>query len=101
MVKLFHKRPVLSPEDAEVMSIDVLSFIAAEEQRLRQFIAVTGLEPASIRSEANSRDFLVGVLDFILSDDSLLLVFAAHKNIDPNLIKAARHALAPGDNAEF
>lgn len=83
------------------MAIDILSFIASEEQHLRKFILVTGLEPSSIRSEANSTDFLIGVLDFIMSDDSMLLVFSAHKNVDPNLIKAARHALAPGDHGEF
>ena len=100
MASFPHKRPILSRDEAETMAIDVLTFLAADETRLRRFIGVTGLEPSSIRSEASSTDFLIGVLDFLMNDESMLLVFAAHKNIDPGHISAARHALAPQDTSE-
>lgn len=92
-----YKRSSLNRDDAEALAIDALGFLAADETRLVPFLGVTGLSLADIRQQAGSLEFLAGVLDFLMSDDSLLLVFASHKGLDPNLIAAARHALLPND----
>lgn len=95
MDPLAPKRIRFSREDAEQLAIGALSFLAADEARFAQFLAVTGYEPAAIRAEAASPAFLAGVLDFLMSDESLLLVFAAHRGIDPGSVGAARRVLAP------
>lgn len=89
------KRARLTHADAEKLAIDALSFIAAEPGLLGQFAAVTGHTPATMRAEIASHDFLVGILDFLLGDESLLLVFASQQGITPPEIMAARQALAP------
>lgn len=89
------KRARLTHADAERLAIDALSFIAAEPGLLGQFAAVTGHTPATIRAEISSPEFLVGILDFLMSDESLLLVFASHQGVTPMEITAARQALAP------
>ena len=89
------KRSRLTQADAEKLAIDALSFIAAEPGVLAQFAAATGHTPATIRAEIASPDFLVGILDFLMSDESLLLVFASHLGFAPPEIVAARQALAP------
>lgn len=89
------KRRRLTQDDAETLAIDALSFLAAEEGLLARFAAVTGHTLASIRAEASSPDFLAGILDFLMSDESLLLVFASHKGVTPPEIAAARQALSP------
>jgi tetraacyldisaccharide-1-P 4'-kinase len=38
---------------------------------------------------------LVGVIDYYLGDEPLLLAFAAHAGIQPTDVAAARRALAP------
>lgn len=89
------KRSRLTHADAEKLAIDALSFIAAEPGLLAQFAAVTGHTPATMRAEIASPEFLAGILDFLMSDESLLLVFASHQGIAPPEIMAARQALAP------
>jgi hypothetical protein len=88
------KHGQMPPDEAEALGIEALAFIAAEEVALRRFLAATGYDPAAIRAEAGSADFLTGVLDYLLGDESLLLVFASHKNIDPSRVAMARRTLA-------
>jgi hypothetical protein len=89
------KRSRLTLADAEKLAIDALSFIAAEPGLLGQFAAITGHTPATMRAEIASPEFLAGILDFLTSDESLLLVFASHQGISPPEIMAARQMLAP------
>lgn len=89
------KKQRLTRDGAEALAIEALSFVAAEPGLLAQFAAVTGHTPASIRADASSPEFLAGVLDFLMSDESLLLVFASHQSITPPEIMAARQALDP------
>ena len=88
------KRSRLTHADAEKLAIDALSFIAADPGFLGQFAAVTGHTPATMRAEIASPEFLVGILDFLMGDESLLLVFASHLGLMPPDIIAARRALA-------
>jgi hypothetical protein len=95
-----YKHSRISRDDAETLGLEALGFLAAEEARLAAFLKATGLSLADIREQAASPEFLAGVFDFLLSDDSLLLVFAGHKGIDPNVIGVARRALMPDDKTE-
>lgn len=88
------KRTRFSHADAEKLAIDALSFIAAEPGVLGQFAAVTGHTPATMRAEISSPEFLAGILDFLMSDESLLLVFASHQGITPPEIMVAWQMLA-------
>ena len=100
MVSHSRNSPRLTREAAESLAIEALVFLATDESRLAPFLRATGLDPADIRREADSPEFLAGVLDFLMSDDSLLLVFAGHRGLDPNLIAAARRILMPGTAGE-
>lgn len=82
-------------EDAETLAIEALAFLAAEEARLSRFMAITGYDLAGIKAEAGSAQFLAGVLDYLMSDESLLLVFASHGGVDPSALGRARRAIAP------
>lgn len=94
------KHSRLSLGEAESLAIGALAFLAEDETRLIPFLKVTGLDLAGIRREAGSPEFLAGVLDFLMSDESLLLVFAGHRGLDPNVIAAARAVLQPGFSGE-
>lgn len=77
-------------ERAEALAIDVLSFIAGDSDRLGAFLAQTGLDPAQLRQAAASPGFLAGVLDFLAGEEKLLLEFAAHAEVPPDVIVQAR-----------
>ena len=78
------------------LAIAALSFIAAEAERLGRFLALTGIGPESIRDAAREPNFLLGVLDHVASEESLLVAFAEHSGIDPEDVARAREALARG-----
>jgi hypothetical protein len=85
----------VSPEDAEAIAINVLTFIAAEPARLDRFMALSGLTGDSLRAAAAEPGFFAGVLDHLAADEALLLAFAANAGQDPALILRARDRLSP------
>ena len=82
-----------SREAAEMLAIQALAFIASEPERLARFLDMTGIEAADIRAAAREPRFLAGVLEHMLSDESLLLAFAANAGIDPAVLARARGVL--------
>jgi hypothetical protein len=88
------KRPsTQSREAAEILAIQALGFIAEEPERLGRFLAASGLTVEHIRSSARDPDFLAGVLEHMLGDESLLVAFADSVPIDPASVARARDAL--------
>ena len=93
------KRPSSAArEAAEILAIQALSFIAEEPERLNGLLSATGLTLNRLRESANQPDFLAGVLEHMLADESLLLAFADSAGIDPAAVARARNAL--GSNWE-
>jgi hypothetical protein len=85
---------------AEQLAIAALGFIAGEPERLGRFLALTGIGPESIRAAAGESNFLLGVLDYVAADESLLLGFAEHGGIEPDQVARAREVLAGGGAQE-
>jgi Protein of unknown function (DUF3572). len=79
----------LTVEDAEIIGLKALTFLAEDEGRLAKFLAFTGLDPADLRSRAGEPSILQAVLEYLASDESLLLVFAAGANLPPEHIGTA------------
>jgi hypothetical protein len=88
------KKTPLAAEVAEILAIQALGYIAQDGERLGRFLAVTGMGPAEIRTAARDRHFLVGVLDYISSDEALLVAFATHAGLEPTSIAVAQRALS-------
>ncbi|MBX9758904.1 MAG: DUF3572 domain-containing protein [Beijerinckiaceae bacterium] len=87
-------------EDAEMLGISALTHIAGDQERLERFLAVTGLDPAQLRSEAGKPGFATGVLDYLCSDEALLIGFAAEQGLSPEAVAGAWKLLA-GPAAEW
>jgi hypothetical protein len=82
-----------SQQTAETLAVQALAFIAEDEARLSNFVAATGIAPQSIRDAAREPNFLAGVLEHILADETLLIAFADTAGIDPAEVARARQAL--------
>ena len=81
-------------EEAEAIAIKGLGFLGQEEERLLRFLVTTGISPQDLRELAGTPPFLASVLDYILQDESLLLVFTSENAIEPEMIKPARYRLS-------
>jgi hypothetical protein len=90
----FKQNQTLGP-DAETIAIKALSFLAGRPEELGRFLALTGIDPSSLRQSAAEPGFLGGVLDFLLQDEPLMMVFAEAEGIAPAAIASARHRLDP------
>ena len=88
-----------SRDEAEAIALSALAFLAEDQDRLIRFMTDTGLAPADLRAIAGRPDMLGAVLDYLLSDESLLLVFAACAGIDPAAVAPAEAALANADDS--
>ena len=81
-------------EAATELAVAALSFLAAEPERLERFLALTGLGPQSLRAAAREPSFLIGVLEHVAGDETLLLAFADEGEINPQDVARALEALA-------
>ena len=87
-------------EAAEAIGLAALVFVTEDGQRLERFLAETGLSPDDLRASAGTREGLAGILDHLLADESLLMVFVASASLDPAAIAPARDMLAGGSDAK-
>jgi hypothetical protein len=87
--------PRLSLDSAQELAIAALVYLAADPDKVRSFAEASGLSAENLRAAAESPDFLAAVLDYVLSDESLLLTFAANCGIEPADIPRARAVLSP------
>jgi hypothetical protein len=89
-----------STEEAEVLALKALVFLAAEPDRLSRFMELSGLGLDTIRASAGDPAFLGGLLDHMLADQSLLLIFAEEHGLKPDRIGQLRRKL-PGAQIDF
>lgn len=87
-------------QDAEVIALKALGFLASDEDRMSRFMGLTGLTPQAIRKHAGEPSFLGGVLDHVLADQTLLLVFAEGEGVSPDVVVKARRKL-PGASVDI
>jgi len=87
------RRSKPSEEDAGALALAALGFLAEDGPRLGRFLTMTGIGPGDLRAAADAPETLLAVLDHLLADESLLLVFTASKGISPEDVYPARQAL--------
>jgi hypothetical protein len=92
------RQTVTTPrENAEILAVEALAFLAEDAERLGRFLALTGIAPAALRAAAREPGFLAAVLDHLAGDESLLLAFARHGGHAPEAVMRARAALGGPD----
>lgn len=84
----------MNTDRAESIGVSALLFLASDSERLVRFLTLTGVGPAELRAESRSPHMLAAVLDYLLQDESLLLVFCAADAIPPGDIGPAKRELA-------
>lgn len=90
------RQSFISPEESQIIALKILAFLAGDGDRLGTFLVACGLGPADLKSGARDPQFLAGVVDYLLGDESLLLAFAETAAVDPGTIAAARRLLPGG-----
>ena len=89
-------RPRLTREMADEIGLEALLFLVQDTQRVSDFMAATGIAPDELRRRAHDTSLHVAALEYVLQDESALLVFAAHAGRPPEFVQPALALLSPG-----
>ncbi len=83
----------MTPENAEILALEALGWLAGEEDAIQRFLNLSGMDSAALRDGAGSPEMGVAVLDFLLANEDLLLLFCESATIPPKQLHLARHRL--------
>jgi hypothetical protein len=89
----------LSDDEAEIIALKALGFLVSSADRADRFLALTGLAPGDLPAMAGDRQFLAGVVEQLLADESLLLAFSEDNNVDPTVPAMVVEVLRDGRDA--
>ena len=100
-MKTLSGQTTLPPKDVENLAIEALTLIAADPALASRFMSLSGFDAGSLRMASKRPHFLAGVLDYVMTDERLLLDLAAATGHRPEAIAAACRSLenpAPGSS---
>ena len=83
----------MTPENAEILALEGLGWLAGEEEGIQRFLAQSGIDAAALRDAAGGPDMSVAILDFLLGNEDLLLRFCESASLSPKQLHLARHRL--------
>ena len=94
----FRSRPAaMDRARAEAMAVEALAFLGRSPERLIRFLDVSGLRPDTLRAAAAEPGFFAGLMDYLVSDEELLVAFAGEIGAKPESVMQARHLLSPAE----
>ena len=80
--------------EAGDIGLAALGFLAEEPKRLGRFLSLTGMDAGDLSAQAAEPHMQAALLEHILEDETLLLVFTAEKRIDPGHVQPAFRLLS-------
>ncbi len=91
----------MQQENAQLIGVKALGWIATQDEVFEAFIFASGARPEELRARAEEPEFLVSVLDFLLMQDEWVLGFAQATGSAPEQVMQARIVLGGGDMAHW
>jgi len=91
----------MTESEAERTAINVLSWMASDDEIIGGFLGVTGASPDELRERAGDPEFLGFVLDYLLSDDAMVMAFSDATHCPADRPLQARAALPGGQTPHW
>ncbi|GLQ34647.1 hypothetical protein GCM10007939_09300 [Amylibacter marinus] len=88
---------MISKEQADVVALKALEWLAGHEDLLMTFLGATGANLGDIKDNARDSMFLGSVLDFILMDDDWVREFSDAHGYKYDMVYHVRQALPGGE----
>ena len=86
--------------EPETIALRALEFILADSELQRNFLESSGMTAKAIHDSIQDKDFLAGVLDFLLGREDDLIKFCDANKIEHNEPSLVRSALQSTDKIE-
>ena len=84
-------------ESAEIIAAQALEWVAGDAERINGFLNLSGLSPAELMAQAADPRVLGAVLDYLLTEDRLIMAFCDEVGLAYTVPQAARMALPGGE----
>jgi len=88
---------VFRQESAQTVALQALGWLATQDDAFHAFLGASGLGHSDLRDRADDPEMLGAILDFLLSDEALLIAFCTDVGLPPETPMQARAALPGGD----
>ncbi len=86
-------RAKMTPESAETIALQALVHLTQSPDDLGRFLASSGLGPTELKARAHEPELLSAVLDFMLTNEALLVTFCEADSMRAKDVHLARHLL--------
>ncbi|NOX42075.1 MAG: DUF3572 domain-containing protein [Alphaproteobacteria bacterium] len=87
----------MTQDQAEILSIQALAWLSAQQDLLEGFLAASGSDADSLKQSASDPAFLGAVLDYILTDDRIVTTFCQANGLACDRPQIARQLLPGGE----
>ncbi|HYG48831.1 MAG TPA: DUF3572 domain-containing protein [Allosphingosinicella sp.] len=87
------RRDDTNPADPEALALSALGWTLSEEARAQRLLALTGLDPGSLRERLGEPGLLASVLAFLEAHEPDLLAAAEALGVSPAELVEARRRL--------
>ena len=83
----------LNREQAEILALEALAWLAGQPEAIARFLTISGLETSDLRLAVGDSGLQASVLDYLLANESLLLDFCQSASLKPQAVHTARYRL--------
>jgi hypothetical protein len=87
----------MQQESAQILALQVLAWLAADDELLPVFLNATGAGLDDLRARAGDVDFQGAILDFLMMDDQWVVAFCDQHALPYTAPQSARAALPGGE----
>ncbi len=91
----------MNVNQAEIRALDVLSWLAGNDELLPVFMGATGAGVDDLRARAGDSAFLGSVLDFLMMDDAWVIQYCDGAGVPYETLMRARQALPGGQDRNW
>ena len=91
----------MDKEIAEIRALEVLTWVLSEPDLIQVFMRATGASQDDLRSSTLSHEFLISILDFVLTDDNWVISCSKFLRIEPSQIQIIRLSLDGGQEVNW
>lgn len=88
-----YKKVKETSADAEILALRALAYVIGDDELGPRLLALTGLDPATLRERAGDRTLLAATLAFLEAHEPSLIACAEALEVKPEALVAARAAL--------
>ena len=83
------------------MAIRVLGWMTGRPELLGRFMALSGVDGATIRQAAAEPGFLAGVTGFVMAHEPTLLAFCEENELKAEMVAACHYRLAGPEGGDW